>query len=103
MQVRSIDTGHLTPAGRWAVRASFCLLAITLAVQALHIHHNELAQTDVKHCAICQVAHTPIQIASIPRINFGLNPAAFVVVVADAAPKAVIASFSLFSRPPPLA
>ena len=101
MKVRSIDTGHLTPAGRWAVRACFCLLAITLVVQALHIHPNELAQTDVKHCAICQVAHAPIQIASIPRITYGLSPAAFVVVAADAVPKAALASFSLFSRPPP--
>jgi hypothetical protein len=102
MRVRAIDTAHLTPAKRWAVRACFCLLAITLVVQTLHLHPNELAQTDIKHCAICQVAHAPGQVAPIPHVDFGLTRVAFVAFLADPHPKPVLASFSLFCRPPPL-
>jgi hypothetical protein len=75
---------------------------VLLLLQALHFHPNELAETDGKHCAICQVAHAPIQLAPIPKIRFGLSRAAFLAFSADPHPIAVFASFSLFCRPPPL-
>jgi len=102
MPVRRIDGAHLTPAKRWALRVCFCLLAMMLLLQALHLHPNELAQTDVKHCAICQVVHAPIQVAPIPHINFGLTKAGVLSFSVDPHPRPVLASFSLFSRPPPL-
>jgi len=92
----------LTPAQRWALRVCFGLLAITLVVQALHLHPNELAQTDVKHCAMCQVVHAPVQVAPVSQINFGLTTTAFLNFFASPHPKAILASFSLFCRPPPM-
>jgi hypothetical protein len=102
MRLKQGDPAHLTPAKRWVVRACLCLLAITLVAQALHLHPNELAQTDVKHCVICQVAHAPVQVAPVAHITFGLIQTAFLSVLADSRPKPVLVSFSLFCRPPPL-
>jgi hypothetical protein len=92
----------MSPAKRWAVRTCFCLLAITLVVQAIHLHPNEPAQTDFKHCAICQVAHAPIQVVPIAHVAFGLTTTALFSPSADSHPKPILASFSLFCRPPPL-
>jgi hypothetical protein len=102
MRVRLIDPEHMTPAKRWAVRVCFCLLAITLVVQAIHLHPNEHPQTDFKHCAICQIAHAPIQVAPITHIAFGLTTTALLSLTADSHPKPILATFSLFCRPPPL-
>src|SRR5260370_18419070 len=96
------DPGHFAPDKRWGVRACLCLLAITLVAQALHLHPNELAQTDVKHCVIGQVAHAPVQVTPVAHITFGLIRTAFLSVLADSRPKPVLVSFSLFCRPPPL-
>ena len=102
MRLKQVDPVHLTPAKRWVVRVFLGLLAMTLAVQALHLHPNELAQTDVKHCAICQIAHAPAQVAPIPHFTFGLTRSAFVTFAVDPHTKPVVASFSLFCRPPPV-
>jgi hypothetical protein len=102
MKVRRVDTAHLTPARRWVIQICLCLLAVMLLSQALHVHPNDFTQTDVKHCTVCQLAHAPIQATPIPHLTFGLARTAFLSLSADRHPKLVLASFSLFCRPPPL-
>jgi hypothetical protein len=91
----------LSPARRRVVLLCFLLVGIAIVAQAFHLHPNQLAN-DAKHCTICQVAHTSVQVVSVAHVAFGLTTTAFFSFSADADPKSVFDSFSLFSRPPPL-
>jgi hypothetical protein len=48
------------------------------------------------------VAHAPVQAATVATVALGLPIAAFFVFSNHPDPKPVLASFSLFCRPPPL-
>lgn len=103
MKIRQIHSLRWRSAKRWTALACLCLLGITLVAQTLHLHPNELANTDFKHCAVCQLAHAPATVASLGHISFGLTTLAALSLAAHPHLKPVLASFSLFSRPPPLA
>jgi hypothetical protein len=92
---------HLSSAKRWAVLACLLLVGMAIAAQAFHLHSNELAN-DAKHCTICQVAHAPVQVVSTVHVTFGLTTTALFIFSHDPDPQPVLASFSLFCRPPPL-
>jgi hypothetical protein len=81
--------------------ACLVLVAAALVASAFHLHPNDLS--DAKHCTVCQVAHAPFQAVSHTHILLGLAATAFFSASAQASPKTFLASFSLFSRPPPLA
>jgi hypothetical protein len=89
-----------SPALRWAAVLCLLLIGIAATAQALHSHPNELAG-DAKHCATCQIAHAPAKVG--PVFELVSRPAAtvFLVSLSKCQPKALFASFSLFSRPPP--
>jgi hypothetical protein len=83
------------------VLVCFLLVGIAVVAQSSHLHPNDLAN-DAKHCTICQLAHAPVQVVSVVHVAFGLTTTALFTVSADLDPKPALASFSLFSRPPPL-
>jgi formate/nitrite transporter FocA (FNT family) len=92
---------RLSSAKRCAVLLCVLLAGIAIVAQAFHLHSNDLAN-DAKHCTICQVAHAPVQAATVATVALGLPIAAFFVFSNHPDPKPVLASFSLFCRPPPL-
>jgi hypothetical protein len=103
MKARQVDSERLASTKRWTVVACLCLLGITLAAQAFHLHSNEVANADFKHCPACQMAHAPFAVASITSASQALTKAAFLITPADLHFKPVLVSFSLFCRPPPSA
>jgi hypothetical protein len=92
---------RLSRAKRWAVLVCFLLVGIAIVAQSFHLHPNDLAN-DAKHCTICQVVHAPVQVVSAVHVAFRLAFTVFFTRSSDLGPKPVLASFSLFSRPPPL-
>jgi hypothetical protein len=101
MKARLVDPERLASTKRWTLLACLCLLGITLAEQAFHLHSNELANADFRHCPACQMAHAPFALASITSIPLGLTTVPFLATAADPHFKPVLVSFSLFCRPPP--
>jgi hypothetical protein len=102
-RVKSKQTNfaRMSSAKRWAVLLCLLLAGMAIIAQAFHLHSNELAP-DAKHCTICQVAHAPAQVATVAHVALGLTTTAFFRFSEDLSPKPILASVSLFSRPPPL-
>jgi hypothetical protein len=100
--VKSKETNfaRMSSAKRWAVLLCVLLVGMAIAAQAFHLHPNELAN-DAKHCTICQLAHAPAQVATVAHVALGLTTTAFFKFAKDPGPKPILASVSLFSRPPP--
>jgi hypothetical protein len=92
---------RLSSAKRRTVLVCLLLVGIAVVAQGFHLHPNDLAN-DAKHCSICQVAHTPVQVVSVAHVAFRLAFTVFFARSSGLGPKPVLASFSLFSRPPPL-
>jgi len=101
MKARLVDPERLASTKRWTLLACLCLLGISLAAQAFHLHSNELTNADFKHCPACQIAHAPIAVASITSASFSPAIAAFLTTAADSPFKPVLFSFAHFCRPPP--
>ncbi|HEY6305416.1 MAG TPA: hypothetical protein VI488_03030 [Candidatus Angelobacter sp.] len=91
----------LSSVRRWAVLVCLLLVAITVAAQTFHAHPDEFSAGG-KHCSVCQVAHAPARAASTVHVAFGLARALFFIFFNQPHQKSVVASFSLFCRPPPL-
>ena len=87
-------------ARRWAAVACLLLVGAAFVAGAFHLHPNDL--TDARHCTVCQIAHAPFQAVSHTQVLLGLTATAFFTATVQASPKTFLASFSLFSRPPPL-
>lgn len=87
-------------AKRCVTTLCFLLIGLAIAVQAVHFHPDEFA-SDAKPCTVCQVSHAPVQVtpATITFCDFSLKE--YVDSPAEPGAKPVIASFSLFCRPPP--
>jgi hypothetical protein len=98
------DVPHLanrSSARRWAVLVCLLLVTITAAAQTFHAHPDEFSAGG-KHCSVCQVAHAPAQKVSTVSVAFGLARTSFFVFFNHLDPQSIVASFSLFCRPPPL-
>jgi hypothetical protein len=71
-------------------------------VQATHLHpagpNNEL-----KECPICHLAAGTAQVALVLLLYFVVRTAIFAAFAEDHDPRTFLGTFSLFSRPPPLA
>jgi hypothetical protein len=91
---------HLSFSRRWTGVVCLLLVGAALVAGAFHLHPNDLS--DAKHCTVCQIAHAPFQAVSHPHILMGRAATEFFSVAAQTNPKTFLASFSLFSRPPPL-
>src|SRR5258708_40305586 len=101
MKSKQANFARPSPTRSWLISVCLLLIVMTATAQALHLHPADLVQ-DVKHCPICQVAHTVVQVALVGGLCFSLNATAYLSSPADADPKSALESFALFSRPPPL-
>jgi hypothetical protein len=101
MRFKQANFASLSSAKRRAVLVCLLLVGIAIVAQSFHFHPNDLAN-GAKHCAICHVAHAPVQVVSVVHVSLGLGTTVFFSFSSDPDPKLVLASFSLFSRPPPL-
>ncbi|HKW77348.1 MAG TPA: hypothetical protein VJN64_17580 [Terriglobales bacterium] len=90
-------------------RFSKCLIYLTILLvlisataQSVHFHRIDSAN-ELKNCAVCQLAAATALAVLIIALQFVRRQQT--LAICDAKPQAgsVVASFSLFSRPPPLA
>ena len=94
---------NFTPARGWVALVCLLLIAMSTAVQTVHLHPTDLVNAnDAKHCPACQIAHSPVQITMLPTIAVANHAIAFLPAASDANPNSALDSFALFSRPPPL-
>lgn len=87
---------------RWLVFLCLALVAVTATAQALHFHVDQLAGTP-KHCPICPVLHSVTPLAHSVQLDFSLHTTAFLAASAESHRYLLENTFSLFSRPPPVA
>jgi len=95
---------HIVQLSRAKARViGLCLFLVVMSagVQALHIHPADLVN-DTKHCSVCQVAHSAIQVPALSALCFSFHATDFLPAAADSDSYNNPASFALFSRPPPL-
>ena len=100
MKSQQASSRNPSIAKRWAVVSCLLLVGLAITAQAFHLHPNDLAD-DAKHCAVCQVAHAPVQVAPVAQLNFALSTKVLFSLSPDPDPKQGEDSFSLFCRPPP--
>jgi hypothetical protein len=81
-----------------------CLFLVfsSALIQASHLHplgpNNEL-----KECPVCHLAAGTAQVALVVLVYFVVRTTIFAAFAEDQEPKTFLGTFSLFSRPPPLA
>jgi hypothetical protein len=91
---------HPSPAKRWLVLLCLLLIATMTAAQTLHRHADDPAPNG-KHCPICQVAHSAVQIVPTAQLHVALQAANYLFFPASIDRKSSLDSAPLFSRPPP--
>jgi hypothetical protein len=91
---------HSSPAKRWLVLICLLLVATMAAAQTLHQHANDLAPNG-KHCPICLVAHSAVQVASMVQLHVAVQTTGYLFFPASIDRKSPLDSTPLFSRPPP--
>ena len=87
-------------ASKWLVFLCLILVLVTASVQSMHLHP---AGTETKDCSLCQVATSTIVALLVVLLLVVVRTIAPLHHSEEADPVAVFASFSLFSRPPPVA
>jgi hypothetical protein len=101
MNTKQINSLLPSPARRWLVLLCLLLVTIAVAAEAVHSHPHNLA-SDAKHCATCQVAHAPAQVAPVAHLDVVLTDAACHPLSGNPDPKQGSDAFALFCRPPPV-
>jgi hypothetical protein len=86
---------------RWMVAVCLVLLSFTVAAQA-HLHPDDSAST-LKHCSICQVAHSSAQVAVVAQLHVVFTASGYLVAAQDHDQLLDLYSAWHFSRPPPQA
>ena len=77
------------------------LLSFTVVAQA-HLHPDDSA-TSLKHCSICQVAHSSAQTAVVAQLQIAFSVSGYLISSQDHDQLLDLYSAWHFSRPPPLA
>jgi len=86
---------------RWVAVACLLLLSVSVVAQS-HIHPDDSA-TLVKHCPICQVAHSSAQVAFTTQLHVVFTTSIFLVISQDCDRQSNFYPGWHFSRPPPQA
>lgn len=86
---------------RWVVAVCLLLLAFTVAAQS-HLHPDDSASA-LKHCSICQVAHSSAQIAVVAQLQVVFTTSGYLIAAHDHDQLLDLYSAWHFSRPPPQA
>src|ERR1041385_3689979 len=86
---------------RWLILLCLLLLSLTVVAQS-HLHSDDSASS-LKHCSICQVAHSSAQIAIVAQLQLVFNTSGYLVSSHD--PDQLLHLYSAwpFPRPPPQA
>jgi formate hydrogenlyase subunit 4 len=85
---------------KWLISLCIGLLLITACIQATHLHP---AGIETRDCSLCQIAASTIISLAVVLLLLVFWTTAPLHTFEDAAPVTAVASFSLFSRPPPSA
>jgi hypothetical protein len=93
--------GHTTAFKRWFVLVCLLLLSVTVVAQS-HLHPDDSASA-LKHCSICQVAHSSAQIAVVAQLQVAFAASGYLGSAQDHDQLLDLFSAWHFSRPPPLA
>ena len=102
MRFEQTNLERLTPVKRRIALICVLLIAVMIGAQALHAHPNEFSSA-AKHCTVCQIAHTSLQVATLAHVDFGLKTTAYLPVSEDPDAPRALDSLPLFCRPPPAA
>lgn len=102
MQVRSLEKSRSAAIFRWLVFLCLVLVSIAATAQAMHFHSDQAART-TNHCSICLVMHSAAVAAHQVQLDSSFQSSGYLHVSANSARVSSLASFALFSRPPPLA
>src|ERR1700686_1225458 len=97
-----INFAHSSAVSRWLMVLCLLLALLPAFAQAFHSHSGNVA-SEAKQCSVCQVAHAPLQLVLTAPLLLVFKTTALLPNVAVLEPRCVLASFSLFCRPPPLA
>jgi len=81
--------------------AVVCLLLLSVSVLAQTHFHPDDSATLVKHCPICQVAHSSAQVAFTTQLHVVFATSAFLVISQDSDRQSNFYAGWHFSRPPP--
>jgi hypothetical protein len=101
MNTKQTNSLRPSPVRRWTAVVCLLLVGIAIGAEAFHVHpHDPLS--DAKHCATCQVAHAPAQVAPVAHLDVVLTDAAFHSLSENPDPKQGSDAFALFCRPPPV-
>jgi hypothetical protein len=92
---------HTTAFKRWVIAVCLVLLSFTVVTQA-HLHPDDSANS-LKHCSICQVAHSSAQIAVVAQLHVVFTASGYLVAAQDHDQLLDLYSAWHFSRPPPQA
>jgi hypothetical protein len=101
MQVSSLQQSRASAAVRWLVLLCLALVTITATAQAVHFHPDQ-AVGAANHCSICVVMHSAAVAAHQVQLDSSFQTSGYLHVSVESGHISSLASFALFSRPPPL-
>jgi len=88
-------------ARNWRIIACILLVGIAVAAQTLHSHPDGIV-SDSKHCSACHLAHSPANLGPVVELAYVPVGATSLYSIVTLHPGSFLASFALFSRPPPV-